>query len=68
VQTITLKKDTIIPSDSTKETMKNTDLEEWDFNYRYSHENPFPTLNNSLSALVDKSFDLLMNKASLYLR
>jgi hypothetical protein len=67
VQTITLKKDTIIPSSSIIRTMRGTDIEEWDFNFQYTHENPFPVQNKSLASLVDKAFDSLMLKASLYL-
>ncbi len=67
VKAICLKKDTIIPALSIKNTLKGTDVEEWDFDFLYLHENPFPVLNKSMSSRVDKAFDSLIHRAILYL-
>lgn len=70
---IALSKDTIIPAEGIVETMnsrirnKNYAVEVWDFPYPYSHENPFPVLDTSLSLKVDRSFERLFTAASLFL-
>ncbi len=70
---IALSKDTVIPAAGIVETMcsptrnKRYPVEVWDFHYSYSHENPFPVFDTSLSREVDKSFERLFTAASSFL-
>ena len=70
---IALVKDTVIPADGIVKTMnvkrgnKVYPAEVWDFPYQYSHENPFPVFDTSLSLEVDRCFDRIFTTASLYL-
>jgi hypothetical protein len=73
VRSVALKKDTVIPANGIVNTLipmtskKFSPVEVWDFPYPYSHENPFPILNNESSAEVDRSFERLITKAGLFL-
>ena len=57
IHSITLIKDTVIPSRGVVATLSsftgNDAVEVWDFPYPYSHENPFPILNFPLCKKVD---------------
>jgi hypothetical protein len=72
-RSIALSKDTVIPPKGIVETLnirarkKNRTVEVWDFPYPYSHENPFPVFETSLSNLVDQSFERLFKAAGLFL-
>lgn len=72
-RSIALSGDTVIPAAGIVETMdcnRHGDkggAEVWDFNYHYTHENPFPLFNNPLSKSVDKCFERLFSEASLFL-
>ncbi|MEN8123863.1 MAG: DUF6051 family protein [Bacteroidota bacterium] len=67
IYAITLSKDTVIPSFEVFNTLqgayRNIDIkvDEYDFNYRYTHENPFP-LNSSSPELVDENFNMIFDK------
>jgi Family of unknown function (DUF6051) len=73
IRSIALKQDTVIPANGIVNTMipltgkKSAPVEIWDFPYPYSHENPFPVLNNESSAEVDRSFERLITNAGLFL-
>jgi hypothetical protein len=73
IRSIALKQDTVIPANGIVNTMipmtrkKFSPVEVWDFPYLYSHENPFPVLNNESSIDVDRSFERLITKAGLFL-
>ena len=71
IHTITLAKDTIIPAKgvvSTLERFKTRDnLRVWDFPFNYSHENPFPVLDQPLSKKVDYWFESVFSEAALFL-
>ncbi len=73
IRSIALKQDTVIPASGIVNTMtpmtrnKLVPFEVWDFKYPYSHENPFPVLNNESSAEVDRSFERLIKEAALFL-
>jgi hypothetical protein len=59
IRSIALKNDAVIPSDgvvATLNTLSKHPAEVWDFQYAYSHENPFPVFNSSISYEVDKNF------------
>jgi hypothetical protein len=67
ISAITLKNDKVIPSQKVFETIKGCRVEEWNFNFDYTHELPFPILHHALRYLVDKAFDKLFMKATLFL-
>jgi hypothetical protein len=73
IRSIALKQDTVIPAKGIVNTLipitrkKFSPVEVWDFPYPYSHENPFPILNNELSCQVDRSFERVITKAGLFL-
>jgi hypothetical protein len=71
ISTISLSKDTIIPSPGVVATLgKYSDkknLRVWDFPFSYSHENPFPVLNSPLSGAIDYWFERVFSEAALFL-
>jgi hypothetical protein len=70
IHSITLKKDTVIPSQGVISTLNiannRTAAEVWDFPYDYSHENPFPLFNTPLSNEVDRSFENVFSEAKRF--
>jgi hypothetical protein len=70
---IALANDKIIPAEGIVKTMEwssgrtRGDVEVWDFPYNYSHENPFPVYENSLSKNVDSAFERLFSAAGEFL-
>jgi hypothetical protein len=71
IHTISLSKDSIIPSKGVVETLGNfsdkKNLKVWDFPFSYSHENPFPVFNSPLSLKVDYWFERVFSEAALFL-
>jgi hypothetical protein len=73
ILSVALKKDIVIPASGIVNTLipmtrnELVPVEVWDFNYNYTHENPFPVLNNESSAEVDRSFEQLITRAALFL-
>ena len=73
IYAVALRRDTVIPCDGIIKTVSagscipGKNIEVWDFNYGYSHENPFPLLPKPLSMEVDSSFERLISRASLFL-
>jgi len=74
IKVVALKKDKVIPAnhiESTFSCIKNRVkgmIEELDFPYEYSHEIPFPILNNPNYLLVDKSFERVFRSVVDFLR
>jgi len=72
IHSITLAKDTVIPSKgvvATLNTASNSSVAEvWDFPYAYCHENPFPVLASPLSESVDRCFEKVFSTAREFLR
>ena len=66
-----LKKDTVIPFKNIKQTLGNKPgiaVSEYDFPYKYKHEDPFPLFrDNILCREVNRSFRMTMNKAASFL-
>ncbi len=62
---VVLKNDTVVIADKVKQALKGVHVEEWDFNYNYSHIMPFPLLSNKLVNQVNEAFDKLMLRVSL---
>ena len=71
IHTITLSKDTIIPSKGVADTLgrfvPSRNLKIWDFPFNYSHENPFPVLENPLARKVDYWFERVFAEANMFL-
>jgi hypothetical protein len=71
IRTITLLKDTVIPSEGVVATLGNNgkkrNVDVWDFPYLYSHENPFPIFDFPLNKKVDYSFDSVFSEATAFL-
>ena len=73
IRSIGMAKDTVIPVHGILRTLKpsgvfrSNQVEVWDFDYPYSHENPFPVYNDPRSNLVDSSFNKLITAACSYL-
>lgn len=74
IKIIALKKDQVIPAkfiQSTFSCMKHRVkdmLEVFDFPYDYSHEIPFPVLNNPNYKQVDRCFESVFSSAANFLR
>lgn len=74
IQIISLKNDRVIPSNYIHSTFSNIKykvkgmITELDFPFSYSHEIPFPILNNSSSELVDRAFESVFQPAISFLR
>jgi hypothetical protein len=73
VRSIALLKDAVIPAEGILRTLnysevsRGSQVEVWDFPYQYSHENPFPVLDNPDKRKVDGWFDRLFTEACLFL-
>lgn len=72
IHSITLIKDTVIPSRGVVATLNTSDnrnvAEVWDFPYAYCHENPFPVFATPQSDDVDLSFEKVFSVAREFLR
>jgi len=70
IRSITLLKDTIIPSEGVVATLNVFKREKivkvWDFPYNYSHENPFPLFNTPLYLEVDRNFERVFSEAKQF--
>jgi len=72
IRSIGMAKDIVIPAHGILKTLRPSGssrpnpVEVWDFDYPYSHENPFPVYNDPRSRLVDKYFDKLIANASRF--
>jgi pimeloyl-ACP methyl ester carboxylesterase len=66
IRTVGLKKDLVIPPSGISEILDFSQIEELDFPYAYSHENPFPV--NDDRRLVDQGFDQVFRRAVAFLR
>ncbi|MBN1598714.1 MAG: hypothetical protein JW894_10495 [Bacteroidales bacterium] len=67
ILTIALNRDKVIPADEIEKTMRGTQIEKWDFDYNYSHEVPFPLVQNNLRQIINSSFERLFLRASMHL-
>ena len=65
---IGMVKDSVIPVSGIKSTLDpGSNFDILDFPYGYSHENPFPVIKGYMSSRVDRSFDLVFEKACRFL-
>ena len=68
---VTLKKDTVMPTQGVIEALGpkcvDTILEELDFPYEYSHQNPFPTNTGATPEMLYQSFTGIFNKVANFL-
>jgi hypothetical protein len=71
IHSITLLKDTVIPSDGVVATLRfkknNNMVDVRDFPYLYTHENPFPILDFPMSKKVDYCFESVFSEAGAFL-
>jgi hypothetical protein len=71
IHSISLIKDSVIPTKGVILTLNNSErsdiVDTWDFPYTYSHENPFPVFDSSLSKKVDYWFERVFAEATLFL-
>jgi hypothetical protein len=71
IHTVTLSRDSIIPSRGTVNTLASfinkENLKVWDFPFSYSHENPFPVFDSPIFKKVDYWFERVFSEAALFL-
>jgi hypothetical protein len=71
VYALALGKDDVMPGDAIEETLKQSRkkirFEETDFDYNYTHENPFPSLT-SISDKIDIAYENVFRKATDFLK
>ena len=72
IKVIGLKDDFVIPGKAIKETFNklmdtNFDVLILDFPFKYSHEVPFPVNNQNFSYTINRAFNFVFKKASLFL-
>jgi len=65
---LSLKQDKVIIPEKVAGALKGNRVEEADFNYAYSHENPFPVNGKpQVKDQVNRAFDSFINKAASFL-
>ena len=70
IYAIALEKDQVIPADKIKETLLGNskgNVEVWDFDYPYTHENPFPLRIEKLKDEINEAFEKVFLKAGVFL-
>lgn len=68
ISAIGLNNDQVIPVEGISRTLAgNSQVQLIDFNYAYSHENPFPVLKNQSCTEVDRSFVKIFETAGRFL-
>ena len=66
IKIIGLKNDQVVPYKSLKNLMSSRLVEIMDFDYKYSHENPFPVFYNDSDKKVDIAFEKVFNQAASF--
>ena len=71
IRIVTLKKDTVMPTQGVIQALGpkcvDTILEELDFPYEYSHQNPFPTNTGATPKMLYQSFTDIFNRVADFL-
>ncbi len=73
IYAISLRQDRVIPSFEIMNTLKGAyrdiaiTIDELDFDYNYSHENPFPVGKNSDTVAVQRAFDMVFDRVAGFL-
>ena len=73
MQSVGLAQDKVIPANGIIKTLgfspgvREKYVKVWDFDYPYSHENPFPVYKNPLNRLVDNGFNRMITAAAGFL-
>lgn len=71
IEGISLEKDRVIPYRGVVEAMGNENASSrislLDFSFPYSHENPFPIVNSSISSEINASFNQIFGRAAQFL-
>ncbi len=74
IHAIALLKDKVIPAKGIIETLKGKGLkypknvDVFDFPFQYTHEIPFPVRNSSITNLINQSFEMIFQKAVVFLK
>ncbi|MDT8373799.1 MAG: DUF6051 family protein [Bacteroidales bacterium] len=64
---VTFAGDRVIPAEAVSATLRGADVEIWQPEYPFTHENPFPLLAGEQSQAVDSTFDRLFGMAARFL-
>lgn len=64
---VTFAGDRVIPTEAVSATLRGSDLQIWQPEYPFTHENPFPVLAGEQSQAVDSTFDKLFEAAARFL-
>lgn len=64
---VTFAGDRVIPAKAVSATLRGADVEIWQPEYPFTHENPFPLLAGEQSQAVDSTFDRLFGTAARFL-
>lgn len=67
IRTVSFSNDKVIPSVWVADGMHGANVEIWNPEYEYIHENPFPVLKGNDIAQVDATFDRLFSSAARFL-
>lgn len=73
ILSVSLAQDKVIPFNGIRKTLgfssniKTNNVEIWDFEYPYSHENPFPVYLTPVSRYVDNGFNKMITTAAGFL-
>lgn len=67
LKAVTFAGDRVIPPDAVSATLQGADVEIWETEYPFTHENPFPVLTGEKADAVDRTFDRLFDFASSFL-
>ena len=64
---VTFAGDRVIPAEAVTATLRGADLEIWQPEYPFTHENPFPVMAGEQLQAVDSTFDRLFEAAARFL-
>ncbi|MFR1236426.1 MAG: DUF6051 family protein [Barnesiella sp.] len=71
IHILALQKDMVMPTNGIHEAVGDNNyddmVEELDFPFQYSHQNPFPLNNNKDSSLIDQAFQMVFGRAASFL-
>ena len=71
IHILSLQKDMVMPTNGIHEAVGDNNyddmVEELDFPFQYSHQNPFPLNNNKDSSLIDQAFQMVFGRAASFL-
>jgi hypothetical protein len=66
IRAVSFANDRVIPPTGISEILGGTDMEVWNPEYDYIHENPFPVTNGASTEKINAVFDQLFNTAARF--